>query len=500
MSRKLYFDSQYGLEQYACTEDGRLTAYDVERCSGGAAVGNVYKGRVTDVLNGMQAAFIDCGLERHCYISVDDLIADRSKYDGKDIDIPSSLDLHVGDEILVQITKPPVGKKGAKVTTNLSFVGRFIVYTPYSPFIGVSVKISDAELRKNLLHTAKSYVNDGEGIIVRTAAPYALRADKVKELEYLRRVHAKICEDFKKAKVGDLLYRDSPLYIRVLRDEMLNASDEIHSGNKEIYENLETLRDSLGQSARFPQIFLHDNRKDLFYEAGIYTEFGKTLLSKVELENGTYLIIDKTEALTVIDVNTGKFTGDDSLEQTVYTTNVLAAREIARQVRLRNLGGLFVVDFIDMEDEKHCKAIVDELERALKADKARCKVLPMSKFGLVEFTRKRTGTPPDTLMCKPCPNCNGAGWTRSAESILGEFRARLLHLLAEGKPTVCVDLNFSIANKLTSYAAMIENISALYPMARVYIVAHRTYAENAMYFRAVEESTFVMPEGTVLLY
>ena len=499
MAKKLYFDAQCGMAHYACVEDNKLTEYEVEKSTNGAVVGNVYKGKVTDVLNGMQAAFVDCGLERHCYVSVADLIPDRTKYDGKEIDIPSTLDLHVGDEILVQISKPPVGKKGAKATTNLSYVGRYMVFTPYCSFIGVSAKISDAELRKNLLYTAKTYLKEGEGVIVRTAAPYAVRGVKHREVEYLRQVHNGVLAAFESAEVGDLLYCDSPLHMRVFRDLLLSPADEIHTGNRGIYESLQRVQNSLLPGIQ-PKLYYHDEHTDLFYEEGIYKQFEKSLSSKVELDNGTYFIIDKTEALTVIDVNTGKFTGEDSLEQTVYTTNVLAAHEIARQVKLRNLGGLFVVDFIDMTDEKHCKAIVEELERALKKDKARCKVAPMSKFGLVEFTRKHTGTPADTLMCKSCPTCHGAGWTRSELSILGELRARLLHLLSTGKPTVCVDLNFSICNSLIANRAVVDNIAALYPMARVYLVAHRTYAEDAMYFRAVEESTFVMPEGTVLLY
>ncbi len=499
MAKKLYFDSQCGLEHYACMEDGKLTEYEVERCSSSAAIGNIYKGRVTDVLNGMQAAFIDCGLERHCYISVCDLLPDRVNLEGRDIDIPASLDMHVGDEILVQIIKPPVGKKGARVTTNISYVGRYMVFTPYCSFIGVSAKISDKELRKTLLQTAKTYVREGEGVIVRTAAPYAVREVKNREVEYLRNVHNGVLAAFESAEVGSLLYRDSPLYMRVLRDKILSAADEIYAGNGEIYENLVTVQQSLAANVQ-PRIYRHDEHTDLFYENGIYTEFGKSMLSKVELDNGTYIIIERTEALTVIDVNTGKFTGEDSLEQTVYTTNVLAAREIARQVKLRNLGGLFVVDFIDMTDEKHCRAIVQELESALKRDKARCKVEPMSRFGLVEFTRKRTGVPADTIMCKSCPTCRGAGWTRSEESVLGELRARLLHLLSTGKSTVCVDLNNNVANALIQRKEYVKNIAALYPMARVYIVSHRTYAEDAMYFRAVEDGNYGMPEGTVLLY
>lgn len=499
MAAKLYFDAQCGLEHYACVEGGKLTEYEVEKSSDDAAVGNIYKGKVTDVLNGMQAAFVDCGLERHCYISVSDLIPDRSKLEGKEVDIPSALDLHVGDEIMVQIVKPPVGKKGARATTNISYVGRYMVFTPYCPFIGVSAKISDTELRKTLLHTAKTYIREGEGVIVRTAAPYAVRGVKNREVEYLRNIHAGVVSAFEKAEVGALLYCDSPLYMRVLRDKMLTAADEVHTGNKRIYENLINVQQSLSADVK-PAIIYHDEHTDMFFEEGIYEQFRKSMLTRVELDNGTYLIIERTEALTVIDVNTGKFTGEDSLEQTVYTTNVLAAREIARQVKLRNLGGLFVVDFIDMVDEKHRKAIVQELESALKQDKARCKVEPMSKFGLVEFTRKRSGTPADTIMCKSCPTCHGAGWTRSEESILGELRARLLHLLATGKSTVCIDLNYNVATTFIARKDYIKNIASLYPMARVYVVAHRTYAENAMYFRAVEEPAFAMPEGTVLLY
>ena len=220
----------------------------------------------------------------------------------------------------------------------------------------------------------------------------------------------------------------------------------------------------------------------------------------MELSNGAYLIIDRTEALTVIDVNTGKFTGEDSLEHTVYCTNILAAHEIARQVKLRNLGGLFVVDFIDMNDERHRLAIVEELEKALREDKSKCKVLPMSKFGLVEFTRKRTGAATYELMQKKCDACGGAGVMRSHENILAEFRARLLSALSQGAAAICADLNFNVANRLAGYEAIKENISTLYPQARVYIVGHRTYREDNMYFRKIDEAHFTLPEGAILLY
>ena len=499
MRRQIYFDSQYGIEHYALLEDGRITEYSAEPIVSGAVIGNVYKGRVTNVLNGMQAAFVDCGLERHCYISVADLIPDKSKFDGGEIDIPETLNLHEGDEILVQVTKAAQGKKGAKVTTKLSFVGKYIVYMPDTPFVGVSAKISDHELRKSLLFRAKKQLKDSEGVIVRTAAPYAVLSTKINEINYFRKLYENILTRFKEAPVGELLYTDSPLHIRVLRDLMLENGDEIYVGNEQVYDSIKELATTYmhGNSVG---ITLHDPHTDLFYSAGIYSQFLASLMQKVELANGAYLIIDRTEALTVIDVNTGKFTGEDSLEHTVYCTNVLAAREIARQVKLRNMGGLFVVDFIDMTEENHRTAIVEELEKALRADKSKCRVLPMSKFGLVEFTRKRTGVAASELMLKNCGVCGGAGVMRSHESILGEFRAKLLEVLSQGAETVCVDLNFDVANKLMSYEALKRNVAALYPEARIYIIFHRTYREDAMYFRKVNSPTFTLPEGTVLLY
>lgn len=499
MQRKLYFDSQYGLETYALIEDGKITEYSAEPVTSGAVIGNIYKGRVTDVLNGMQAAFVDCGLERHCYISVADLFPDKSKFDGGEIDIPQTLNLHEGDEILVQVTKAAQGKKGAKVTTRLSFVGKYIVYMPDTPFVGVSAKIADRELRKNLTFSAKKQLKENEGIIVRTAAPYAVLSTKINEINYFRKLYENILERFKTAPVGELLYSDSPLHIRVLRDIMLVGGDEIYVGNEQIYNSIAGLAATY-MHHNSVRLTLHDPHTDLFYSEGVYDQFLASLSHKVELSNGAYLIIDHTEALTVIDVNTGKYTGDDSLEHTVYSTNVLAAREIARQVKLRNMGGLFVVDFIDMTEENHKAAIVTELEKALRADKSKCRVLPMSKFGLVEFTRKRMGVAASELMLKTCGVCGGGGVMRSHESILAEFRAKLLDILAQGAETVCVDMNFEIGNKLMGYTALKENVAALYPQARVYIIFHRTYREDSMYFRKVNSPTFTLPEGSVLLY
>ncbi|MGN1060410.1 MAG: Rne/Rng family ribonuclease [Candidatus Coproplasma sp.] len=498
MTKKLYFDSHCGIDYYALCEDGVLCEYTSQSALVPDAVGNIYKGRVTDVLNGMQAAFIDCGLERHCYISVADLVPDGKNFEG-DVDIPAELNLHEGDEIMVQITKPPVGKKGAKVTTNLSFVGKYIVYLPNTPFIGVSRKFSDSELKNNLIFSAKKVLTGNEGIIVRTAAPYAVIGDKVNELNFFRNTYAAVKAHFENASVGELLYSDSTVFSRVLRDIMLTPCDEIHVGNKGLFDSVKEVIDMYPEREK-PELILHDEHTDMLYTEGLSTEILKAMQSKAELSNGAYINIDRTEALTVIDVNTGKYTGENSLEDTVFATNVLATKEIARQVRLRNIGGLFVVDFIDMKEESHKKAIVQELEKALKGDKGRCKVLPMSPFGLVEFTRKRTGNNKEFGSVAPCSLCGGSGYVRSRLSIADEFRAKLLEVLHSGANTVCCDLNYDFANFVLNYTELKEEVSSLYPQARIYVVSHRTYRESAMYFRKVDEPNFTMPEGTMLLY
>lgn len=494
----LYFDNFCGMESYAAVEDGKLCEFNFESRKRKNIIGNVYKGRVTDILNGMQAAFVNCGLERNCYLSVEDLFPDKNKYDGSEVDIPKELNLKVGDEILVQVVKAPVGKKGAKVTTALSFVGKYFIYMPNTPFIGVSRKIHDPELRKNLIFNATRMCRGSEGMIVRTAAPYANRKQAADELDYHRRLHRAVLDKFKKAEVGEILYTDYPLFMRVMRDTLLFDVEKIYVGNKELYDQFADVVKASNIRAR--NIILHDNGTDMFYDLGLTPQIIELVSPRVQLDNGAYLVIEKTEALTVIDVNTGKFTGDDSLEHTVYYTNILAAREIARQVQLRNIGGIVVVDFIDMDSEKHRAAIVEELERALENDKTKCNVLPMSKFGLVEFTRKRTGPSPATQFVQPCRYCGGSGSAYIPEMIILNVRAHLLELLSQGKSVVSIDMNAAIADKMASWKALVEEIQQKYPLARIYLIPHRTYHDEHFMLRAEHSPTFSIPREGIQLY
>lgn len=496
--KTLYFDSFCGMESYAAVENGKLVEFNYETQGRTNIIGNIYKGKVTDVLNGMQAAFVNCGLERNCYLSVEDLFPDKNKYDGSEVDIPSQLHLKVGDEILVQVVKAPVGKKGAKVTTALSFVGQYLIYMPATPFIGVSRKIRDNELRKNLIFGASRLCRGDEGMIIRTAAPYANRKQAEAEVNYYRSLYKAILESFKSVPVGSILFTDYPLFMRVLRDTLLSDVEKIYVGNRMIYQKLCEITKISGRKVR--SIELYERGTDMFYELGLSPQIIELVSPRVELENGGYLLIEKTEALTVVDVNTGKFIGDDSLEHTVYYTNILAAREIARQVRLRNIGGIVVVDFIDMDDEKHREALVEELEKALESDKSKCNVLPMSRFGLVEFTRKRTGPSPIAQLTRPCRHCGGTGITASAELTVLKIRAKLLNALHDGKMTACIDMNAVVAEKFTGWKEMIDEMREFYPLARVYIVPHRTFHDDYFTLRADNCAALPVPDGAILLF
>ncbi len=497
--KTIYLDSYCELDLAAVVEDGKICDFAIEKRRAEDLVGNVYKGRVNNLLNGMQAAFIDCGLQRNCYISAECLYPDRNGYDGNEIDIPSQLNLRVGDEILVQVTKPPVGNKGAKVTTCLSFVGKSVIYMPETPFIGVSHKIEDKELRRNMTFLAEKLKKGNEGLIMRTAAPYASTAQISEELTFHRNVYADIKSKFKNAPVGALLHTAAPLPLRILRDTPSHEIDKVYTGNKQLGEYIKSYMKMYPTRSRRP-VVVSQSMGDLFYEQGLIDEISAIRSPRVEFENGAYLIIERTEALTVIDVNTGKFTGGDSLEQTVYQTNIAAAREIARQVRLRNIGGIVVVDFIDMQNENHRTSLTAELEKALASDKVKCHVLPMSEFGLIQFTRKRSGKSVCDVLTQPCKSCKGAGYTRTTASILLEIRARLLEILNQGYKAVCIDLNYDVGNILIEWREYVLDIATRFPQARVYLILHRTYREDTFNLRYDNSPTITLPEGYVLLY
>lgn len=494
MSRKvIYFDRYCGCTLAAVTEDGKLGGFKIERSGKTVSTGSIYMGRVKNVLSGMQAAFVDCGLERNCYLSASDAPFTADGAPTPDCD-KNTLTVREGDLIPVQIVKLPVGDKGARVTAQLSFVGKTLIYMPRTPFTGVSRKIADAELRKNLLFYAARMKTEGEGIVLRAAAPYERRSRIEIELEYMRNLYQKILDSAQTAAAGDLLYADANLPMRILRDTLVYDIDKIIVGERELYGQIASLIDLYPPSGRKPQTVFEEG--DMFEKYGLSGQLQALGMRRVPLENGAYLVFDKTEALTSIDVNTGKFTGDDNLEQTVYYTNILAAREIARQVKLRNIGGIVVVDFIDMTSAAHNRAITEELERALADDSCKCTVAPMSQFGLVEFTRRRTGAALTSVIERPCPHCAGKGSLPVPEFSIFGARHTLLSLYGGGARKIVIEAGRRVYRRICEWQSFRDDMESRCKDAEIWLCERRNFSDS----RIECSSGGHIPENAVRLF
>ncbi len=483
MKQELYFDRHSGLILSALMEDGRLVELGIENEAHREIVGNIYKGRVSNVIESMNAAFVDCGLERNCFLPLSDGdtmarvagVTPSPQTARRGVRV-APLRLKPGDEVIVQVVKNPRGNKGAKVSARLSFVGKNLIYMPGTDFLGISHKISEAELRDNLLFTADGMRAKGDGLILRTVAPYATASRLRAEVEYLRNIYLSVLEKNKTASVGAVLHREFDLPVRVMRDNFNDDIERIVVGERSLFEELSSLI-RLRPDFDKRKIELYTGEYDMFSQYGIARQICELSESSVPLPNGGDLIIERTEAMTVVDVNTGRFVGDENLEDTVYATNIAAAREIARQVRLRDVGGIVVVDFIDMQDERHRKAVTQELTQCLSRDRVKCKVLPMNELCLVEFTRKRTTNGVASQLLQPCPHCRLNGYILANEVTVCLIRADILGRLAQGAATVIVEMNAEVTDFFLSRRVMEKDIKAR-AGKKIYLVPHRTYHEE----------------------
>ncbi len=502
MKKEWFLDCYCGQQFAALTEDGLLAEFAMEKATGGALVGNVYKGKVTNVLTGMNAAFVNCGLKRNCYLSIEETYTDYSKYDGTMGAMNPVLgDLKAGDEVVVQITKPPRGNKGAKVTTHLSFVGKRLIYLPNTDFLGISRKIVDENLRAELLATADKLRGGkkGEGYILRTQAPLANQRQLKAEANYLKKLYRSVKETFDEAPVGTLLYSDDDLPVRVMRDSIGEEISSIRVGNKELFDRLLKLA-KLRSDIPERKLVLYTGNRSMMKEYGISPLLKQITDSKVPLENGGYLVIEPTEALTVVDVNSGGCIGDKNLEDTVFNVNLSAAREIARQVRLRNVGGIVIVDFIDMLDEEHKLAVTAELEKHLAQDSAKCHVLPMSDLCLTQFTRKRVGNEVRSYLVKPCPYCEGNSHVAEDVFVFSSIRDELLDCFAEGYKGAVVHLNEKVMKRLLDENVFTPETKTLWREKRIYLVPHKTYREDCFTVRGDNSDVMTLPDKAQILY
>ncbi len=495
--KEWFFDRFCGTQLVVYTEDRRIVEVGVESDRGGDLLGNIYKGRVMNVVPGMQAAFVNCGMERNCYLPLDEGPVQLNSYDGA-VGSAVRRTLKEGDEVLVQVEKLPRGSKGAKVTCGLSFVGKTLIYLPNTDFLGISRKITDPAIREALLKEADKLRDSGQGFIVRTAAENATKRHIKTESEYLKRIYRSVLEAARTAPVGTAVYREWALPVKVMRDSLGGVSG-IYVGDRELYErvlHLARMRSDIDEK----KVVLHTGERSMFSDFGLSEQVYELSNTHVPLENGGYLVIDVTEAMTVIDVNTGKYTGDTDLENTVFHTNLQAAREIARQVRLRNIGGIVAVDFIDMADEAHRAAVDEELARVLSEDRSKCRTSPMNELCVALFTRKRTNNELKSFMLKPCPHCTREGYVLSDLYMAMRIRSEIIDTFAKGYRSVILELNHELMERIFSEGYFKKDVEGGWRGRRIYLVGHRTFHEEKYTVRGDNSPVLTLPDTARLLY
>ena len=407
----------------ALLENGVLQEIFIERTARRGLISNIYNGRVSRVLPGMQAAFVDIGLERTAFLHASDIARDGAP-DVPDEDLPDIRELvREGDRLLVQVAKDPLGNKGARLTTFITLPSRHLVLLPHSSSVGISARIDQDGERERLRLLVDELLLEhglGCGAIVRTVAEGANREALEADLEYLVRLWDVIQERCRKASVEHLVNEDLSLPLRVLRDLVTSDVEAILVDSRPDFEAMQEFAATFlpGVEKRLEH---YKRRRPIFDLHGIEDEIRKALDRSIPLKSGGYLIFDQTEAMTTIDVNTGAYVGHRNLEETIYKTNLEAAMAIARQLWLRNLGGIIIIDFIDMEEASHRANVLALLEQSLQGDHARHQITPLSPLGLVEMTRKRTRESLQHVLCEDCPSCEGRGFVLTVETVCFEI-------------------------------------------------------------------------------
>ena len=428
----------------ALVEHGNLVEFYLERPMEKGMVGNIYRGRVVRVLPGMQAAFVDLGLERTGFLYVDDVQTDSKVIANRMINnecgqgccddetevlqeqeqaVPS---VHIedllteGQDVVVQICKEPLGTKGARLTCNITLPCRNLVYMPMTDHIGISRKLENDEDRQRLREEIEKLRPQDAGFIVRTVAENASREDLEADMEFLLHLWGEIQDRATRAPVPSLVYEDLDITQRAVRDLFTPDIQRVVVDDRATFERVCNFVETFVPQLR-NRVIHYNNEVSLLDAYGVEVDISRALEKKVWLRSGGYIIIETTEALTVVDVNTGRYVGRKDLEETIFKTNMEAVREIAYQLRLRNIGGIIIIDFIDMEDESHREEVFNAMQEAVKKDKSRANILKVSEFGLVQMTRKRDRENLSQMMCEPCMYCAGEGLLKSRRSVCYEI-------------------------------------------------------------------------------
>jgi len=418
----------------AVVENGMLQELHIERGWARGVVGNIYKGKVQRVMPGMQAAFVEIGLDRAAFLHANDIQrplpargADATGAPAGPAPLITEL-LREGQDVVVQVVKDPIGSKGARLTTQLSIPSRYLVLLPQSHVVGISARIEDEAERARMkaLVTELAAPHGGFGYIARTNAEGQPAEALAEDVAYLSRAWALVEQRAREAKVGSCVYEDLSLPMRAVRDLMRRDVEKVRVDSRETFDRLREFAAqymsamSSSDDDLASRIEHYAGERPIFDLYGIEDEIQRALAREVRLKSGGYLVLDQTEAMTTVDVNTGSFLGQRNLEETVYRTNLEAAQAVARQLRLRNLGGIIIIDFIDMHDAEHRRQVLRTLEKSLARDHARTTVYDFSPLGLVEMTRKRTVESLERQLCEPCHECNGRGMLKTPETVTYE--------------------------------------------------------------------------------
>lgn len=439
MSTEILINSKRYEVRIAIVENGTLSEFHLQRPSEKGLIGNIYRGKVVRVLPGMQAAFINIGLERTGFLYVDDVYLSQNELNTRMLgeqdheeqpfapvlpenDLRRIQGMNIedllseGQDLLVQVSKDPIGTKGARLTCHITLPGRNLVFIPLTEHIGISRKIEEEEVRVRLKEQIERLRPEGTGFIVRTVAEFASEDELEADMEFLLLLWDEIQDIASVSEVPALVYEDLDITFRSVRDLFTHDVDNLIIDDAETYGKLRDFVSSFAPQLK-AKISLYEDDTPIFEAHGIDTEINRATEKKVWLRSGGYIIIESTEALSVIDVNTGRFVGKNNLNETIFKTNMEAAKEIAYQLRLRNIGGIIIIDFIDMESEEHRDELFSSFKEAVKRDKSRINILKLSEFGLVQMTRKRSSENLTQLLCEPCHYCAGEGILKSRRTI-----------------------------------------------------------------------------------
>ncbi len=445
MDKKIIVNCDNRATRVAMLEKGKLVELDIERPLQQRVVGNLYKGTVANVLPGMQAAFVDIGLEKNAFLYVDDIYTDW------DDESPSPARniieklLKVGEEIMVQVVKEPYGSKGARVTGQITIPGRYLVLVPGAEYIGVSKRIESQAERDRLRREVEKFKLDDLGLIVRTVAEGVESKVMEQDLQFLIQLWKRISTRFEQKAAPSILYQDLSLTCRIARDLFVEEFSSFLIDNEHEYDKVREIVDYISPHLK-PKVKLYQEKEPIFERYGVEVELEKALARQVWLKSGGYLVFDEAEALTVVDVNTGRYTGRRNLADTILKTNLEAAEEIARQVRLRDIGGIIIIDFIDMSIEDHRRKVIEKLNTSIKNDRTKTYVLGLTNLGLVEMTRKKVRQDLSEYLQQPCPYCSGSGRVRTplviSTRIESDLKDELMH---EKSKAVLVEMHQEVA-------------------------------------------------------